>query len=104
MQREHHSCLLFIAGITDSFSSYESYYISGTSDTEYSSEGGSVEGFGSSDHFDVSEFSFFFFFICSVLKRFVMATVSVVLSFVKKKKVYVPLHLREFQTYVNSSR
>ena len=102
MQREHHSCLLFIAGITDSFSSYESYYISGTSDTEYSSEGGSVEGFGSSDHFDVSEFSFFFFF-CSALKRFFMATISVVLSFVKKK-VYVPLHLREFQTYVNSSR
>lgn len=51
-----------------------------------------------------ASFPFFFFFICSVLKRFVMATVSVVLSFVKKKKVYVPLHLREFQTYVNSSR
>ena len=101
MQREHHCCLLFIAGITDSFSSYESYYISGTSDTDYSSEGGSVEGLGSSDHFDVSEFSFFFF--CSALKRFLMATISVVLSFVKKK-VYVPLHLREFQTYVNSSR
>ena len=45
----------FIIGITDSFSSYESYYMSGTSDTEYSSEGGSVEGLaGSYDHFDVS--------------------------------------------------
>ena len=94
MQREHHSSLLFITGITDSFSSYESYYISGTSDTEYSSEGGSVEGFGSSDHFDVSEFSFFFFFF-SALKRFLMATVSVVLSFVKKKKKYTFLYISE---------
>ncbi|XP_022784630.1 kinesin-like protein KIF15 isoform X2 [Stylophora pistillata] len=62
--RSHAVCLLKIerlsvprryGGITDSFSSYESYYISGTSDTEYSSESGSVEGLGSSDHFDEDE-------------------------------------------------
>lgn len=46
--------LHFIAGITDSFGSYESYYMSGTSDTEYSSESGSVEAVGSYYQHDVS--------------------------------------------------
>lgn len=49
-----------IAGITDSFSSYESYYMSGTSDTEYSSESGSVEAVGSYYHYDVSIASSFY--------------------------------------------
>ena len=47
--------------------------------------------------------NFPFFFFVLLWNGFLMATISVVLSFVKKK-VYVPLHLREFQTYVNSSR
>lgn len=46
--------LYSVAGITDSFGSYESYYMSGTSDTEYSSESGSVEGVGSYYQYDVS--------------------------------------------------
>ena len=48
------SILYSIAGITDSFGSYESYYMSGTSDTEYSSESGSVEAVGSYYQYDVS--------------------------------------------------
>ena len=46
--------LYSVAGVTDSFSSYESYYMSGTSDTEYSSESGSVEAVGSYYQYDVS--------------------------------------------------
>ena len=51
--------LYSIAGITDSFGSYESYYMSGTSDTEYSSESGSVEAVGSYYQHDVSTFCYF---------------------------------------------
>ncbi|KAJ7375156.1 hypothetical protein OS493_001894 [Desmophyllum pertusum] len=63
--RSHAVCLLKIerlsvprryGGITDSFSSYESYYMSGTSDTEYSSESGSVdEAVGPYYHYDEDE-------------------------------------------------
>lgn len=43
----------WFVGIADSFSSYESYYMSGTSDAEYSSDSGSMEAFGPY-HYDVS--------------------------------------------------
>ena len=45
---------LFVPGITDSLSSYESYYMSGTSDAENSSDSGSLEAFGAY-HYDVSD-------------------------------------------------
>lgn len=44
----------FFIGIADSFSSYESYYMSGTSDPEYSSDSGSMEAFGAY-HYDVRQ-------------------------------------------------
>lgn len=46
--------LFFFIGIADSLSSYESYYMSGTSDPEYSSDSGSMEAFGAY-HYDVRQ-------------------------------------------------
>ena len=48
-----HKRLFFSPGITDSLSSYESYYISGNSDADTSSDSGSLDAL-SSYHYDVS--------------------------------------------------
>lgn len=45
--------LFFSPGITDSLSSYESYYMSGNSDADTSSDSGSLDAL-SSYHYDVS--------------------------------------------------
>lgn len=48
-----HKRLFFSPGITDSLSSYESYYMSGNSDADTSSDSGSLDAL-SSYHYDVS--------------------------------------------------
>ena len=51
-----------------------------------------------------ASFPFFFFFFLFCSETVCNGNCFSCFIFCKKKKVYVPLHLREFQTYVNSSR